>query len=132
LCLPLSALGAELLEASMRAILVLSCLALTLGACATPSSPKETVLGLDTTDRKWTSKRCVAARKEAARFDEHKDGHAVIKIVGNLVVPFAGSATSYAMNRLRDDERAELNHKVRAACVSDPLKGKPQRRVAAR
>lgn len=116
----------------MRAILIVACAAATLSGCATPSSPKETVLGLDTTDKRWTTKRCVAARKEAARFDEHRDGHAVIKIVGNLIAPFAGSATSYAMNRLRDDERAELNHKVRAACVSDPLKGKAGRRVAAR
>ncbi|MCR5874201.1 hypothetical protein LRS10_08520 [Phenylobacterium sp. J426] len=101
---------------------------LVLSGCAT--SPRETVLTLDSTDRKWTSKRCVEARKEAARFDENKEGHAVIKIVGNLIVPFAGTATSFAMNRLRDDEREELNRKMRAACISDPLGEKP--RVATR
>ena len=103
----------------MRRLLVLAGAAMVLGGCV--SSPKETVLSLDSTDRKWTSNRCVAARKEAARWDERKDGHTVIKIVGNLIVPFAGTATSFAMNRLRDDERAELNEKMRAACISDPL-----------
>jgi hypothetical protein len=112
----------------MRSLLVLVGAGLVLGACAT--SPRETVLSLDTTDRKWTSKRCIAARKEAAAFDENKDGHAVIKIVGNLLVPFAGTATSFAMNRLRDDEREELNEKMKAACISDPLGDK--RRVATR
>lgn len=116
------------MKMAVRGVIVLAGAALALGACVT--SPKETVLSLDTTDRKWTSKRCIAARNEAARFDEHKDGHAVIKIVGNLIVPFAGSATSFAMNRLRDDERAELNRKMRAACTSDPLGDR--RRVAAR
>lgn len=113
----------------MRRLLVLAAAATVLGGCVT--SPRETVLTLDSTDRKWNSKRCIAARKEAARFDEHKDGHAVIKIVGNLIVPFAGTATSFAMNRLRDDERAELNEKVRRACISDPL-GEKRRRVASR
>lgn len=111
----------------MRTLLVLVGAGLVLGGCVT--SPKETVLALDTTDRKWTSKRCIAARKEAARFDENKDGHTVIKMVGNLIVPFAGTATSFAMNRLRDDERAALNQKVKAACVSPPRAG---RRVARR
>jgi hypothetical protein len=116
------------MKAAVRPLLVLAGAAMILGGCV--SSPKETVLALDSTDRKWTSKRCVAARKEAARWDERKDGHTVIKIVGNLIVPFAGTATSFAMNRLRDDERAELNAKMRAACISDPLGDK--RRVAAR
>ncbi|WP_041373689.1 hypothetical protein [Phenylobacterium zucineum] len=117
----------------MRAAVVLGCAALacaglTLGACAT-TSPDKTVAGLDRSDAKWKSKRCVAARKEAAAFDENKDGRMAIAVVGNLVVPFAGSAASYAMSRLKDDERQALNHKVRAACVSDPL---AKRRVARR
>lgn len=111
----------------MRTALMLAAGALVLSACAT--SPRETVLALDTTDRKWNSRACVKARKAAAAFDEHKDGHAVIKLVGNLIVPFGGTATSFAMNRLRDDERRELNEKVRRACISDPLN---ERRVARR
>lgn len=117
------------MKTALRGVIVLAGAAVVLSGCVT--SPRETVLTLDSTDRKWNSKRCVAARKEAARFDEHKDGHAVIKIVGNLIVPFAGTATSFAMNRLRDDERAELNEKMRAACTSDPL-GDKRRRVASR
>jgi len=115
---------------SMRQALGAGVLALVLGACAT--SPRETVLALDTTDRKWSTRECREARKAAAAFDEHKDGMRVIGLVGNLIVPFAGTATTFAMNRFRDDERAELNHRVRAACASDPLKGKAGRRVATR
>jgi hypothetical protein len=82
------------------------------------------VLNLDTTDRKWVSGRCVAARKAVARFDERKMSRGVVKVVGNLVAPFAGTATSLAMGAAQDDERVALNHRVRAACISDPLKGK--------
>lgn len=120
----------------MRRMLILAGAAVALSACAT--SPKETVLSLDTTDRKWTSKRCVAARKEVAKFDENKEGHVVIKVVGNLLVPFAGTATSFAMNRMRDDEREALNEKVRTSCVTPPkparhvAQAKPGKRVAAR
>lgn len=117
----------------MRKALVLTCAALIstslgLGACAT-TSPKKTVASLDRSDARYKSSRCVAARKEAAAFDEHKDGRAVIALAGNLIVPFAGSAASFAMDRMKDDDRKALDRKVKAACISDPL-GK--RRVATR
>ncbi len=102
---------------------------LMLGACAT--SPHKTVASLDTRDSRYKTKRCEAARREAAAFDEHRDGKVVIGLVGNLLVPFAGTATTFAMDRLRDDERERLNRKVRAACISDPLRGKG-RRIASR
>jgi hypothetical protein len=110
-----------------RLALSLTGLALLLGGCVT--SPKETVLNLDTTDHKWTSPRCVAARKEVARFDDQKRPRQVVSIVGNVLAPFVGTATSAAMGAGQSDDRKTLNHKVRAACISDPLKGKA---VAAR
>ena len=99
--------------------------ALALGACV--SSPKETVLNLDTTDPKWTSRKCVAARKDVARYNDGAAARGVLGVAGNLVAPFAGTATSLALSAARDDTRAKLNHRVRAACVSDPLKGKSTR-----
>ena len=83
------------------------------------------MLNLDTTDRKWVSARCVAARKAVARYDEQRMTHRVGRTVGNLAAPFAGTATSMAMSAAKDDERSDLNHRVTAACISDPLKGKP-------
>ena len=110
-----------------RQALVLSALAMTLGGCV--SSPKETVLNLDTTDRRWTSARCVAARKEVALYNDKAGMRGVVGVLGNLAAPFAGTATSLALSKAQDDERARLNHKVRAACISDPL---ANRREAAR
>ena len=93
-----------------------------LGGCV--SSPKQTVLNLDTTDRKWTSSKCVAARKAVARYDDQETTRGVVGLVGNIVAPFAGTAASLAMSAARDDERAALNRRVRAACISDPLNEK--------
>ncbi|RAK57530.1 hypothetical protein [Phenylobacterium deserti] len=107
--------------------LVLSALAVTLGGCV--SSPKETVLNLDTTDKRWTSARCVAARKEVALYNDKAGMRGVVGVLGNIAAPFAGTATSLAMSKAQDDERARLNHKVRSACISDPL---ANRREAAR
>lgn len=114
----------------MRQALIALSLVLLTAACAT-TTPRKTVASLDQSDPRWKSRECVAARKAAASFDEQKDGRTVIALVGNLVVPFAGSGVAYAMDRMRDDERKALSHRVRAACVSDPLKRKG-RRVAAR
>lgn len=95
---------------------------LTLGACQ--SSPKETVLNLDTTDKRWTSRECVAARKAVAAYDDKSEERGWVGMLGNFVAPFAGTATSMAMNAAQDDEREDLNAQVRKACISDPLAGK--------
>lgn len=113
----------------MRTALIALSLALAASACAT--APTKTLAGLNAEDSRYASRECVAARKEAAAFDDHKDGRTVISLVGNLIVPFAGSATSFAMDRLRDDERKALNRRVKAACISDPLAGKGSRRKVA-
>ncbi len=106
-----------------KGLLISAAASFLVSGCA--ASPKETVLNLDTTDRKWTSARCISARKAVARYDEQRMTHRVVRTVGNLAAPFAGTATSLAMNAAKDDDRAALNHRVRSACISDPLKGKP-------
>ncbi|HYF24008.1 MAG TPA: hypothetical protein VD929_11485 [Caulobacteraceae bacterium] len=98
---------------------------LLLAACV--SSPKETVLNLDTTDRKWTSKQCVAARKAVARYDDKAGTRSWIGLIGNFVAPYAGTATSLAMSAAQDDERKRLNDQVRRSCISDPLQAKSAR-----
>jgi hypothetical protein len=85
------------------------------------SSPKQTVLNLDTTDPRWTSRACVVARKAVARYDDHPVARGVLGTLGNLAVPFAGSATSLAWSAAQDPRRKALNRRVRAACISDPL-----------
>lgn len=105
-----------------RNALLMGALAMALSACV--SSPKETVLNLDTTDRKWTSKRCVAARKAVAHYNDLERERGLLGFVGNIAAPFAGTAASLALSAAKDKERARLNHEVRAACISDPLKGR--------
>jgi hypothetical protein len=110
----------------MRRNLALLCLAgLALSGCV--SSPKETVLNLDTTDPRWTSKACVAARKEAARYNDHSVSRGVVGAVGNFAAPFAGTATSLAWRAAEAPSRKALNRRVRSACISDPLHGKGAR-----
>lgn len=99
-----------------------------LGACAT--SPHTTVSELNRRDPEYRTRDCRQARAAVARYDDNKDGRAVIAIAGNLVVPFAGSAAAAAMSKLKDDERRALNARVRSACISDPLARKG--RIAAR
>ena len=109
---------------------------LTAGLCAVAlagcqTSPKQVVLNLDTTDPKWSSKRCVAARKAVAQFDEHHTAKGALGIAGALAgVPVAGLAATAAINAAQAKKRERLNDQVRAACISDPL-GK-KRRVAKR
>lgn len=103
-------------------------MALMLAACAT--TPRQTVASLDRNDPRWDSRACERARSEAQAFDDHKEGRVVIGLLGNLVVPFAGTAASLYMDRMQADERKALRHKVKAACISDPLRGK--KRVATR
>lgn len=101
-------------------------LALTLGACAT-TTPKDTLASLDRKDPRWDSRACKKARAAAAAYDDNKEGRIVVAVVGNLAIPFAGSAAAFAMDRMQDDERKALSHKVRAACISDPLKKRRRR-----
>ena len=88
-------------------------------ATACQTNPKQTVLNLDTTDPKWTSRACVQHRKAVADYD---DGERVRGFLGfaDYAVPFAGTATSLLMSWRKDPHRAELNRRVEAACVSRP------------
>lgn len=114
----------------MRRMLIVGALALSVGACAT--SPHRTVAELNQRDPEYRSRDCRQARAAVARYDDQKDGRAVIAIAGNLVVPFAGTAAAAAMSKLKDDERESLNARVRKACISDPLGRPAKRRVARR
>ncbi|HEX6860520.1 MAG TPA: hypothetical protein VF138_10035 [Caulobacteraceae bacterium] len=98
--------------------LVLCCLAL--AACRT--NPKQLVLDLDTTDKAWASAECVAARKAVADYNDREGLRAATSVVGLVAgVPVAGALASAALNAAQQDEREDLNNKVRAACISDPL-----------
>lgn len=101
-------------------------LALLLGACA--STPRQTVAKLDRQDPRWETPECARARADAQDFNDHKEGRIVIGVLGNLAVPFAGTAAALYMDRMQADERKALRHRVKAACVTDPGK----KRVAAR
>lgn len=103
-------------------------LALMMGACAT--APRETVASLDRKDPRWESPACAEARAEAQAFNDNKEGRVVIGLLGNLVVPLAGTAAALYMDRMQDDERKALRHKVKAACISDPLRGRKPRVAA--
>ena len=86
-----------------------------LGACQV--NPKQTVLNLDTTDPRWTSRACVQHRKAVA---DYNDGERVRGVLGfaDYAVPFAGTATALLMSWRQDPHRAELNRRVQQACVS--------------
>ena len=101
---------------------------LMLGGCAT--SPHKTVSELNRRDPEYRSRDCRQARAAVARYDDQKDGRAVIALAGNLVVPFAGAAVAAGMSKMKDDDREALNARVRRACVSNPLARKG--RVASR
>ena len=93
--------------------------ALMLASCQT--NPKQTVLNLDTTDRKWASRECVAARK--AVYD-YNDGERLRGVAGlaNYVVPYVGTAVSTALNLTKDPQRERLNAIVRTECVTPKRK----------
>jgi hypothetical protein len=82
------------------------------------TSPKQTVLDLDTTDRRWSSRGCIAARKAVARYDDQAGPRVLIGFVGDLIAPFAGTTASLAMSAAKDKERARLNARVTRACVT--------------
>lgn len=103
-----------------RDLFLFGALALALSGCV--SSPKQTVLGLDTTDPRWTSHRCVTARKEVAQYSDHELTRSVVGLgVGMAASPLAGAGATLALSAAQDPKRAELNRRVRAACISDPL-----------
>lgn len=106
----------------MRRLILLIAVAALASGCAT--SPRQTVKSLDRKDPEYASRDCRQARQAVARYDDNKDGRAVIALAGNLIVPFAGSAAALAMSRMKDDEREALNDRVRAGCISDPLKSR--------
>lgn len=100
---------------------VILCLAL--AACQT--NPKQTVLSLDSTDPQWESASCVAAREAVAGYNDRGGVRTATAVVGMVAgVPAAGALANAALSAAQDDEREDLNNKVLAACISDPLKGK--------
>ena len=104
---------------------------LLLGA-ACQSNPKVTVLNLDTTDRKWTSRACVQHRKAAADYNDGERARAVVGFA-DYAVPFVGTATSLLMSWRKDPQRAELNRRVEKACITPTrakMKGQPYREYA--
>ena len=116
----------------MRAMLSCGLAALILAApilqgCAT--APRDTVAGLNTRAPEYKSRDCRAARAEAAKFDEQRNGRMVTALAANFVLPFAGTAAAAAMAKIKDDSKRDLNRRVMRACTSDPLgRGRVARR----
>jgi hypothetical protein len=111
----------------LKRFLILGLAAVTLGACAT--SPKTTVAGLNRSDPEYRTRDCRAARTQAEKFAREENGRMVVALAGNLIVPFAGTAAAAAMHGIRRDDAEALNHRIKAACTSDPLR---KRRLARR
>ena len=86
------------------------------GGCV--SNPKSTVLNLDTTDPKWTSNECIAARKAVARYHDGETTRAVVGFAGNYAAPFAGTGAALLMSEAQNKKRSDLNRWVKEACVS--------------
>lgn len=104
--------------------IALACLAL--AACQ--SNPKQTVLNLDTTDPRWKSAECVAARKDAASYNDREGVRAATAVAGIVAgVPAAGAIANLTLNAAQDKSRKKLNEKVLGACISDPLHHKGMR-----
>ena len=101
---------------------VLALAAVLCTACAT--NPKTTVANLDSTDRRWNTRQCIAARKAVYQFNDHHNLHTVMGVAGNLVVPFAGVAADLTMSGQQQHERERLNTWVLNACVSDRAKAR--------
>jgi hypothetical protein len=101
--------------------IVLACLIL--AACQT--NPKQTVLNLDTTDPRWESAECVAARKAVADYDDREGVRTATTVAGLVAgVPAAGALANVTLNAAQDKARKKLNRKVLSACISDPIHGK--------
>ena len=109
----------------MRRTLTAAAATLIVAGCAT--APKDTVASLNKRDPEYRTRDCRQARAAAARYDDHKDGRVVVALAGNLIIPFAGTAAAAAMTKMQDDDKEALSRRVRAACISDPLKRKRAR-----
>ena len=103
----------------MRPLLACGLATLMLAGCAT--SPRQTLGELNRKDPEYRTGDCRAVRKEAAAFDENRNGRMIVAVAANLVVPFAGTAAGAAMSKLKDNKKRDLNNRLRAACTSDPL-----------
>ena len=110
--------------------------ALTLGAvlllAACESNPKQTVLNLDTTDRRWLSRECVMHRKAAADYDDGERTRALLGFA-DYAAPFVGTASSLLLSWRKDPQRAELNRRIQRACISPTrtrMTGRPYREYA--
>ena len=113
----------------MRRVLMLGA-AVLLTACE--SNPKQTVLNLDTTDRRWMSRECVMHRKAAADYDDGERARALVGFA-DFAAPFVGTATSLLLSWRKDPQRAELNRRIEKACISPTrtrMVGKPYREYA--
>ena len=111
-------MGGERIALSAAALAAL----LASAGCAT--NPKTTVANLDSTDRRWNTHQCIAARKAIYQFNDHHNLHTVMGVAGNLVVPFAGAAADLTMSGQQQKEREHLNTWVLNACVSDRAKAR--------
>jgi hypothetical protein len=88
---------------------------LLLAACQ--SNPKAVVLNLDTTDPKWTSRKCIAHRKAAADYNDGERARAVVGLA-DFAAPFVGTAASSLMSWRKDPQRAALNERIQRDCIS--------------
>lgn len=106
-----------------RIALILAVAGCALAGCQV--TPKQTVLDLDTTDQQWASAECIAARKAVAEYDDKGGARAAAGVAGLATgMPIAGAAVAGALNVAQEDEREDLNNRVLAACISDPMNGK--------
>jgi hypothetical protein len=101
-----------------RAAIMLGAAVVLASASGCVTNPKKTVLNLDTSDPKWTSRQCVAVRKSVARYHDGDTARAIVGFAGNYAAPYAGTGAALAMSKAQDGKRAELNKQVKAACVT--------------
>lgn len=101
-----------------RAAVFLAAWAALASASGCVTNPKQTVLNLDTTDPKWTSPDCVAARKAVHKYRDGETARAIVGIAGNYAAPYAGTGAELIMSQHQDKKRAEMNKWVKDACVT--------------
>ncbi len=101
-----------------RAAIVVGAAALLVSAGGCVTNPKNTVLNLDTTDPKWVSSDCIAARQAVARYHDGDTARTIVGFAGNYAAPFAGTGAALLMSERQDRKRTELNKWVKDACVT--------------